>query len=450
MTGAILQAKAREMHKRLSEARGDGAVQEFTALSGWMWRFCQRHTIRQLSLQGEKLSADKPAAEQFIPEFQVFVRDGGYSLDQVFNCDETGLYCKLLPQKSLAAHFEKSADGCKTQKERITIDACSGKIKLPLLFIGKAKNPRCFKNTNHDHLPVVYTNQKNAWVDAALFTDWFHQKFVPTVQAKLRVMGLEPKAVLLLNNCSAHPDEEELISADSKVIAKFLPPNVTSLIQPMDQGVLESIKHRYWKKILEELVLRDEDGTSIIDFLKGINMLKVTKMIAASWNEIKEKTLRLSWRKILPLEDDEESQEDRQESDADPSAAEFQSYFQVLEQELDESDIGEWLQADTSDNGYAHMSEAEIISQVISPKSHDSNDETEAVAEHGDDSSASSSPLIQHGHAVKMFDSCIAWLQQQDEASAYNISMLSNLRELAAKKRLTSITQKKLTDYFSV
>ena len=91
------------------------------------------------------------------------------------------------------------------------------------------------------------------------------------------------------------------------------------------------------------------------------------------------------------------------------------------------------------------MSEAEIISQVISPNSHDSDDETEAVAKHGDDSSASSSPLIQHGHAIKMFDSCIAWLQQQDEASAYNISMLSNLRELAAKKRLTSITQKKLT-----
>ena len=51
ITGAILQAKAREIHKQLSETRGDGAGQEFTASSGWMWRFCQRHTIRQLSLQ---------------------------------------------------------------------------------------------------------------------------------------------------------------------------------------------------------------------------------------------------------------------------------------------------------------------------------------------------------------------------------------------------------------
>ena len=41
-------------------------------------------------------------------------------------------------------------------------------------------------------------------------------------------MGLEPKAVLLLDNCSAHPNDDELVSADGKIVAKFLPANVTS------------------------------------------------------------------------------------------------------------------------------------------------------------------------------------------------------------------------------
>ena len=148
--------------------------------------------------------------------------------------------------------------------------------------------------------------------------------------------------MFLLDNCSAHPNEEELTSADGKVIAKFFPPNVTSLIQPMDQGVLESIKRWHQWKILEELALQDDDGTSIIDFVKGINMLTVSKMIAASWNEIKEQTFQLSWRKILPLEDnDEECQEDHHEPDTNPSVAEFHSYFQVLGEDLEESDIGE-------------------------------------------------------------------------------------------------------------
>ena len=146
ITGSILRAKARELRivKAIGEARGDRVDQEFTASSGWMWRFCKHHTIRQLSLQGGKLSVGKPAADQFIPDFQGFIEDGGYSLNQVFNCDTTGLYYKLLLETSLATHFEKSADGRKTQKmERVTIKVCSnvkGNIKLPLLLIGKSKN----------------------------------------------------------------------------------------------------------------------------------------------------------------------------------------------------------------------------------------------------------------------------------------------------------------------
>ena len=90
-------------------------------------------------------------------------------------------------------------------------------------------------------------------------------------------LGLEPKAVLVLDNCSAHPDETELISKDGKVIAKYLPPNVTSLVQPMDQGVLESLKRRYRRKILEELIFQDEEGTTIPDYLKSINNVKSLK-----------------------------------------------------------------------------------------------------------------------------------------------------------------------------
>ena len=45
---------------------------------------------------------------------------------------------------------------------------------------------------------------------------------------------------------------------------------------------------------------------------------------------------------------------------------EFRSFSQMLGQELDERKIGEWLQADTGDRGYEHLSDAEIITEVIS------------------------------------------------------------------------------------
>ena len=188
-----MQAKALQLHKKLCEQGGDAGLEEFTASDGWMWRFSRRHGIRQLMLQGEKLSANKPAAEEFCGTFQEFVEDNHYTLNQIFNCDETGLYYKLMPQKTLASSFEKSADGRKTQKDRVTINACanaSGTIKLPLLLIGKSKNPRCFKHINRDNLPVIYSNQSNAWVNAVIFAECFHEKFVPAVQKQLREMDV--------------------------------------------------------------------------------------------------------------------------------------------------------------------------------------------------------------------------------------------------------------------
>ena len=53
---------------------------------------------------------------------------------------------------------------------------------------------------------------------------------------------LQPKALLLFDNCVAHPEKDEMVSDDGLIVAKFLPPNVTSLIQPMDQCVLEAMK----------------------------------------------------------------------------------------------------------------------------------------------------------------------------------------------------------------
>ena len=119
----------------------------------------------------------------------------------------------------------------------MTVNACanaSGTIKLPLQLIGKAKCPRCFQRVNMDLLPVQFFSQ-NAWMNTDIFLEWFQDSFVPYVRKELTSLGLENKAVLVLDNCPADPDAEYLVSDDGKIIALYLPPNVTSLIQPMDQ-----------------------------------------------------------------------------------------------------------------------------------------------------------------------------------------------------------------------
>ena len=69
-----------------------------------------------------------------------------YDLKDVFNAHETGLYFCALPQRSMT-HASEDGKGVKVSKERLTVlVACSATgEKLPLLMIGKAANPHCFR-----------------------------------------------------------------------------------------------------------------------------------------------------------------------------------------------------------------------------------------------------------------------------------------------------------------
>ena len=83
------------------------------------------------------------------------------SYDQVHNGDESGLFWKMLPSKTIAAQYEKSAPGYKSSKERLTIMTCSNETgihKIKLTVIGKAKKPRSFEGTEIKYFPCDYYN----------------------------------------------------------------------------------------------------------------------------------------------------------------------------------------------------------------------------------------------------------------------------------------------------
>ena len=71
-----------------------------------------------------------------------------YESDIIYNADETGLFYRLLPDKTLEFK-SKICHGGKQSKERLTVMVCAnmtGTHKLPLLVIGKSVKPCCFKN----------------------------------------------------------------------------------------------------------------------------------------------------------------------------------------------------------------------------------------------------------------------------------------------------------------
>ena len=202
-----------------------------------------------------------------------------------------------MPNKMLLSSREKEAKGFKKPKDRVTLMACAnatGSIKLPLLFIHKSLNPRCFKNVEKNDLPVEYYAQKSSWMDSSIFKTWFHETFVPRCRKALGEKGLAKRAILLLDNAPSHPDVESLSSSDGEISCLYLPPNTTSLIQPMDQGVLENMKRQYKRDLLLRLLNEETEGLNIAEFTKTLNILDAVLMSAKSWRDVEESTIARS------------------------------------------------------------------------------------------------------------------------------------------------------------
>ena len=113
--------------------------------------------------------------------------------------------------------------------------------KLPMFFIGKAKNPGCFKNVKF--LPCRYKNQRKSWMDGKSFEEWLRE-----LDRKFAFEGRNVSFVI--DNCPAHPHIDNL----KAIKLYFLPPNITSKTQPMAQGVIHSLKAKYRKKVVRKSV----------------------------------------------------------------------------------------------------------------------------------------------------------------------------------------------------
>ena len=106
VSGPLLKEKAIQLFHSIYPESTDVS---FVASSGWLSNFIARHGIRRISLQGEALSADTSLVDPFKSELLSKIELEGYSLDQVFNADETGLWWKLMPSTYVSSSGRKAS-----------------------------------------------------------------------------------------------------------------------------------------------------------------------------------------------------------------------------------------------------------------------------------------------------------------------------------------------------
>ena len=146
--------------------------------------------------------------------------------------------------------------------------------KLKMFVIGNIKKPRCFRNVKQ--LPRRYRAQKKSWITGVLF-----EELVRKLDSPFRDQSR--KVALLIDNFAAYPEIKNL----TNINLIFLPPNTTSALQPIDQGVIRSLKAHYRKKVVRLCIKAVESNKP----LPKISILQALKHLASSWNAVSKETI---------------------------------------------------------------------------------------------------------------------------------------------------------------
>ncbi|GFU72968.1 tigger transposable element-derived protein 6 [Trichonephila clavipes] len=166
--------------------------------------------------------------------------------------DETGLFFKCLPEKNIYIQKE-ICHGGKHSKERLTILLAvnmDGSEKITPLVIGKSAKLRCFKGINS--FPTKYRSNKKAWMTTELFNEWLVSLNSDMKREKRHIL-------LFLDNCTVYNNAPPL----SNVKLKFFPPNSTSKLQPLDQGIIHNFKTFYRREVVKSILDNLENQQSV-------------------------------------------------------------------------------------------------------------------------------------------------------------------------------------------
>jgi hypothetical protein len=143
------------------------------------------------------------------------------------------------------------------------------------LVIEKAAKPRCFKNIKINNLPVIWRNNKKAWMIGATM-----EELLNMFNAKMKKENRN--AILSLDNATCNPNMK----------ITWFPANATTVLQPMDMGVIYTLKSHYRRFLMQSLISNVEKADSSYALARSVSVLDAANRIGLAVKKIKAETVK--------------------------------------------------------------------------------------------------------------------------------------------------------------
>ena len=265
-------------------------------------------------------------------------------------------------------------------------------------------------------------------MNADIFNKWL-------LSFDARMIKLKKKIILFLDNFSGHKIDSLNLE---NIRIEYYPPNCTSILQPLDQGIIRAFKNHYRAKMLNKIISKIDR----IEVEEDINVLDALWLISAAWSQISAQTITncfstsgLKNLKIaFPLTDTDDEEKSRNDL--------MRSYCDIKQISLISFDV--YATIDDKNVTQESLTDEEIVKMCQVQQNDDIEDtETEAKI---------NVPQININTALLYTDSIKKLLNSFDldnEELLKSMNSIQVLDGLFVKIRLnTDLHQKKIEDYF--
>jgi hypothetical protein len=305
---------------------------------------------------------------------------------------------------------------------------------MPLWLIGTAKTPRALRGVNIRAIGCTWRWNKKAWMRSGIMGEW--------LRAFYKHIGKQRRVLLLLDNFSAHLCALEYAPPPSNIKVLFFPANATSVYQPLDQGIIQNLKHHYRRKWMIWMInILDRN----LDPNKKMSLNYTLRWLTQAWrNDVLDQTIQNCFIKSTIVS----RSTDQTQSMPTPEPLELMPLYQSLINRFP-ADVGSDTPTVMSlDNFLNPLDENDFsepdLSDIIADLSGEGGN-----GDDQDDEYISGPPmeLPSGAEAINSIQKALLWAQHQEGTTEENIRQIEGLERLFNRLQVDGRKQSTLDDF---